>query len=110
ALPDVAAAFAQLANDDEARRRYLAYADRVDDLATRFRMLSLPRPFGWLTLDEQRDRVAASIESRLAGGAASTADVNAVCGLAEGADDDAGPLPPRARRTTAAAHGPDAAG
>jgi len=109
ALPDVAAAFAQLANDDEARRRYLAYADRVDDLATRFRMLALARPFGWLTLDEQRDRVAASIESRLAGGAASTADVNAVCGLAEGVDDDAGLLLPTARITTASLDRPDAA-
>ncbi|MEO7499007.1 MAG: hypothetical protein ABIX11_05410, partial [Casimicrobiaceae bacterium] len=72
-------ALAELAQDTDARRRYLDMARDADDLATAARMLDIAKRVGWLTDEAMRSEYVAVIGRHAVRGAMTAADVDAVC-------------------------------
>ncbi|MEO8485969.1 MAG: hypothetical protein ABI585_06470 [Betaproteobacteria bacterium] len=81
-----AAALAAIAEDREARERYLALARDADDPAVRVRMMALAQRIGWLTLAEERSEFARMIVERDRQNALGRAEVELAC--ARGGDRD----------------------
>ena len=77
---DVARALDGIAQDADARARYLAFARDADQPTLRARMIKLARSLRWLTPDEERTELTALIRDRLAG-KLTAADVALVCSL-----------------------------
>jgi len=79
------AAFAReledLAADDAARDRYLAYARGADSAGVRSRMLTVASTIGWLTAEQLRDDQVRMVADLLNGVPMSTADLDVVCRL-----------------------------
>jgi hypothetical protein len=76
----VARAFDDIAHDEPARSRFLAFARDADQPTVRARMIKLARKLGWLTADGERSELVALIRDRLAGNL-SPADVDLACSL-----------------------------
>jgi hypothetical protein len=64
---DVARALDEIAQDADARARYLEFARDADQPAVRARMLKLARSLRWLSPDDERAELTALIRDRLAG-------------------------------------------
>ena len=82
--PLVADVLEDIARDDAARERVLAYARATDRPGTRVEMLDLARDAGWLTEQARLDELAAMLREIDARPAVEVADVNLACQL--GAD------------------------
>jgi hypothetical protein len=78
--PMVAKALDDLAHDDDARSRFLAFARDADEPEVRARMVRLAYRLGWLTPDGERSELAALVRDRLAGHV-NAADVALACRL-----------------------------
>jgi hypothetical protein len=76
----VARAFDDIAGDESARSRFLAFARDADQPTVRARMIQLARKLGWLSSDGERSELVALLRDRLAG-TPSPADVDLACGL-----------------------------
>ena len=79
--PSFIAAFGELANDQPARERFLAFARDADEPPLRVRMIKLAHKLGWLSADGERDELALLAQDLLAGGRIGSADVDLVCSL-----------------------------
>jgi len=79
--PSFIAAFGELANDQPARERFLAFARDADEPPLRARMIKLAHKLGWLSADGERDELALLAQDLLAGGRIGSADVDLVCSL-----------------------------
>ncbi len=80
-LPEVARAFDEIAKDEDARSRYLAFAREADQAALQVRMIKLARQFAWLTPETERYEFVRMIDQRLAKNAVGPAEVGLVCML-----------------------------
>jgi hypothetical protein len=87
--PPVAQAFAEIARDQTARKRYLAFARDADEPAIRVRMIGLARTLGWLSPQEQRTELVELVGDLLSRGAVGPAEVELVCALNK--DGELGP-------------------
>ena len=74
-------AFDELANDQPARERFLAFARDADEPPLRARMIKLAHKLGWLSADGERDELVRLAQDLLAGGRIGSADVDLVCSL-----------------------------
>ena len=79
--PEFSEALARISADDETRGRFLAHARRVDDPATRSRMLAVAMNLGWLSPEQQRTEHVALVNDLLARPALGFAEVDLVCKL-----------------------------
>jgi hypothetical protein len=79
--PSFIAVFGELANDQPARERFLAFARDADEPPLRARMIKLAHKLGWLSADGERDELALLAQDLLAGGRIGSADVDLVCSL-----------------------------
>ena len=80
-MPSVAGALGEIARDQAARDRYLAFARDTDRAQVRARMVQLARSFGWLSPEEERAEIARMIGDLLAGSSMGSAEVDLVCSL-----------------------------
>ncbi len=98
--PAVAEALQRIANDRDARARYLEFARDADQVAVRARMLDLARDLGWLTDGERNDESVRMLSDTLARDSLTASDVDQVCALNDGHDLDATllQLPPQGER------------
>jgi hypothetical protein len=78
--PAARRALGEIAGDDAARSRFLAFARDADEPMVRARMIKLAHRLGWLTGQEQQAELAALVRDRLETGAG-PADVALACGL-----------------------------
>jgi len=76
----VAGVLDEIARDEPARKRYLAFARDADQPSIRARMIKLARELSWLSADDERSELAALIRDRLAG-QVGPADVELACAL-----------------------------
>ena len=81
--PDVAQALRGVAQDVEARDRFLAFARNGDELETRARMFQVAQQLGWLTDAQRRDELVRMTGELLARKDIAATDVNLVCALNE---------------------------
>lgn len=79
--PSFIRAFDELANDQPARERFLAFARDADEPPLRARMIKLAHDLGWLSADGERDELARLTADLLASGRIGTAEVDLVCSL-----------------------------
>jgi hypothetical protein len=79
--PEVAQALAKIAEDRDARARYLAFARDADELATRARMTELAALLGWLSPAEKRLELTRMLGDRLSAARLGVADVDLACAL-----------------------------
>jgi hypothetical protein len=79
--PSFIVAFDELANDQPARERFLAFARNADEPPLRARMIKLAHKLGWLSADGERDELVRLAQDLLAGGRIGSADVDLVCSL-----------------------------
>ena len=79
--PSVSRALHEIARDEAARARYLAFARDADQPAVRARMIELASGLGWLSPAEQRAELMRMIGDQLAANAVSPAEVDLACGL-----------------------------
>ena len=79
--PSVAGALGEIARDQVARGRYLAFARDTDRPQVRARMIQLARTFGWLSPEEERAEIVRMIGDLLAGSSIGSAEVDLVCSL-----------------------------
>jgi hypothetical protein len=79
--PSFIVAFDELANDQPARERFLAFARDADEPPLRARMIKVARKLGWLSADGERDELVRLAQDLLAGGRIGSADVDLVCSL-----------------------------
>lgn len=79
--PSFIRAFDELANDQPARERFLAFARDADEPSLRARMIKLAHNLGWLSAEGQRDELARLTADLLASGKIGTDDVDLVCSL-----------------------------
>jgi hypothetical protein len=79
--PSFIVAFDELANDQSARERFLAFARNADEPPLRARMIKLANKLGWLSADGERDELVRLAQDLLAGGRIGSADVDLVCSL-----------------------------
>lgn len=84
----VSRALDDIARDEPAQTRFIAFARDADDPAVRARMIKLARRLGWLSSDDERAELAAVIRDRL-GGQVTPADVELACSLNDGRAIDA---------------------
>lgn len=77
--PEVAAGLAQIAADQPARERFLAFARDADRAATTTRMTAVARSLGWLTPAQEQDEFVAMLAQRMARGAIGPHEVDLVC-------------------------------
>jgi hypothetical protein len=76
----VARAFDDIARDESARSRFLAFARDADQPTVRARMIKLARKLGWLSPEGERSELVALIRDRLAANVG-PADVELACSL-----------------------------
>ena len=81
--PSVAKVLAEIARDEPARAKYLAFARDADSPAVRARMLSLARNLSWLSAAEERAEQSRMIADLIAKDAVGEAEVGLVCALNE---------------------------
>lgn len=81
--PPVTQALGQIARDQSARDRYLAFARNTDRPAIRARMIKQADTFGWLTPADQRAELVRMIGDQLAEDSISFSDVDLTCSLNE---------------------------
>jgi hypothetical protein len=79
--PSVAKVLAEIADDEPARAKYLAFARDADSPSVRARMLSLARNLGWLSAAQERAEQKRMIEELVAKDAVGAAEVSLVCAL-----------------------------
>ncbi|MFO1224877.1 MAG: hypothetical protein U1E90_17440 [Burkholderiaceae bacterium] len=79
--PAVAGVLEEIARDDNARERFLAYARQTDQPPVRVRLLDVAHDVGWLSDDERRDALAAMLHEVQARAALGVPDVNFACTL-----------------------------
>lgn len=77
--PGFIAAQEEIAQDSEARSRYLDYARGVDAAGVRARMLAVARSIGWLDTDGYHAEQLSLIADLMAGPPMTTADLDVVC-------------------------------
>ena len=80
-VPEVAQALAAIADDQDARIRYLEFARDADQPAVQARMIKLASRLGWLSEVDERAELVRLINDRLAKNTVSPADVDLVCML-----------------------------
>jgi hypothetical protein len=107
-VPEIARTLAAIADDQDARIRYLEFARDADQPAVWARMIKLASRLGWLSEGEERAEFVRLINDRLAKNTASPADVDLICVLNEdhGLDqeiDRLQPLPAQAQTVARAA-------
>jgi hypothetical protein len=71
----------EIAHDDVARDRYLAFSDDADQPAVRARMIQLAGTLGWLAPAEQRARLMRMIGELLAQRSVALDEVDLICSL-----------------------------
>ena len=81
--PDVAEALRRIAQDVDARDRFLVFARTGDELDTRARMFRVAQQLGWLTEAQRRDELVRMTGELLARKDIAATDVNLVCALNE---------------------------
>jgi hypothetical protein len=74
-------ALLEISVDDDARRRFLRFAEDADQPQVRARMIKLAGSLGWLTPSEQRAELLRMIDGMLEGPSAGAADVGLICSL-----------------------------
>ncbi len=79
--PDVSRALDEIARDDAARERYLAFARDADAPAIRARMIALASHLGWLSAAGKRAELMRMIGDELASDKVTAADIGLVCSL-----------------------------
>ncbi len=79
--PSFIQALDELANDQPARERFLAFARDADEPPLRARMIKLAHNLGWLSADGERDELVRLAQDLLAGGRIGSADVDLICSL-----------------------------
>jgi hypothetical protein len=79
--PSFIQALDELASDQPARERFLAFAREADEPPLRARMIKLARNLGWLSADGERDELVRLAQDLLTAGRISSADVDLVCSL-----------------------------
>jgi hypothetical protein len=79
--PSFIQALDELANDQPARERFLAFARDADEPPLRARMVKLARNLGWLSEDDERAELVRLAQDLLAADRISSADVDLVCSL-----------------------------
>ena len=85
---EVNLAFAGIANDDDARTRFLDFARDADQPAVRARMLTLARDLGWLTPEQRWAELAQMLRDVQAQRSVGVTEVNLACSLNEGRELD----------------------
>jgi len=100
--PAFTAALAEIAGDERARERYMAFARDADQPDTRARMTGVAQTLGWLTPDQYRAEMTEMIVALLGRRAISASDVALVCSINEGGalDGALADVQARAPRTT----------
>jgi len=78
---DVVEALRDIADDEGARERYLAFARDADALSTRARMTDLAAALGWLTPAEKRIELARMFGDRLRARDVGVTEVDLACSL-----------------------------
>ena len=73
-------ALGAIAADDDARARFLAYVELVDDPVARTRMIDLAHRLGWMSAEERRDALVQVLAQRLVAGTGQ-GDVDLACRL-----------------------------
>jgi len=86
--PAVAEALASIADDGEARTRFLDIARDADSPAVRARMIALAGRLDWLSSGEERDELVRMWNEALARNAVTPAHVELACALNEDGDLD----------------------
>jgi hypothetical protein len=79
--PSVAIVLAEIARDEPAKSKYLAFARDADSPAVRARMLALARNLGWLSAAEERAEQMRMIGELIAKDAVGASEVSLVCAL-----------------------------
>jgi hypothetical protein len=79
--PSFIQALDELAGDQRARERFLAFARDADEPPLRARMIKLAHNLGWLSAAEERDELVSLAQDLLTAGRISSADVALVCSL-----------------------------
>jgi hypothetical protein len=79
--PEITRALAAIADDVQARTRYLRFARDSDDPQLRIRMIDVAAQLGWLSPDEKRAELMRLIAGRFANTTLTAADVDLVCAL-----------------------------
>ncbi|MEJ6023827.1 hypothetical protein [Ramlibacter sp. PS4R-6] len=105
ASPAVAQALEGIARDTQVRDRYMAFARDADQLPVRARMIQLAQGFGWLSAEDRRKEIVATLGDMVARKEVGAAEVNLACKLNEQRELD-GAL----QQVAARASRPDAAG
>ena len=77
--PAVSEELDEIARDQKARERFLAFARDADEPAVRVRMLDLARFLDWLSPAEHRAEVMSMIREQLAGDSVGVTEVNLAC-------------------------------
>jgi hypothetical protein len=104
--PEVAAALARLAQDTDARDRWLAFARDADQLDTREHMINVAASLGWLTPAQRRDEMLQMVGGLLERKDIAATDVNLVCKANDdhSLDGALDRLQPQAARPDASGH------
>jgi hypothetical protein len=71
----------EIARDQLARDRYLAFARDVDRPQIRSRMVHVARTLGWLSPEEEKAEITRMVSELLAGSTVGSAEVDLVCSL-----------------------------
>jgi hypothetical protein len=77
--PEFAAAHDEIAFDDQARTRYLQFAQDADDPAVRARMIVVAGKLGWFSESEVRDETLRMIDDLLASPRMGPGEVELIC-------------------------------
>jgi hypothetical protein len=77
--PETVAALAAIAQDRDARERYLEFARDADEPAVQLRMMELAEKLGWLTAAETEAEFLRMISDRMARDGIGAAEVDLVC-------------------------------
>ena len=81
--PDVASALANLADDDAARERFLAFERASDQPSLRVRMIDVAGRLNWLSTDAKRAELMRLVGDLYARASVTSADVDLACTLNE---------------------------
>ena len=79
--PAVSHELDEIARDEEARGRFLAFTHDADEPAVRVRMLDLARFLNWLSPAQHRAEVMSMISEQLAGDSVGVTEVDLACAL-----------------------------
>ncbi|HEY2863553.1 MAG TPA: hypothetical protein VGK37_08025 [Casimicrobiaceae bacterium] len=79
--PSVASALDELARDQRARERFLAFARDEDQPSLRARMIKLAHRLGWLSAEDERNELIRMAGDLLAANKVGSAEVDLICAL-----------------------------